>query len=108
MEERYNPKIADEAQYIYCRERIIPRFAPYGGRCWGCKQNIYSVVERNGKKTGISVWEAASRHIVVCPHCGFDFYSFRAERMRREYEKSRKELYDNGRDEQFGTSDHGA
>lgn len=91
MQERYAPLIADEAQYIYCRESGYLRVAPHRGFCRNCKQNIYTLVERDGVKTGHSVWEAASRHITVCPHCGFDFYAQKKQQLQREYTMSRKD-----------------
>lgn len=100
MKVRYNPKIADDAQYIYCRERGYLRCAPYRGFCKNCKQNIYELIDRNGEKTGISVLEAASRHIILCPHCGFDFYAQKKQQTQREHTMNRKDTK-SGRNEQF-------
>lgn len=88
MKERYNIDDAIMAQRTYCREKTYMSFVPGNGICRECKQNIYAAVEHeDDETTGISVWEAASKHITRCPHCGFDFYALKASRIKNEYSK---------------------
>ncbi len=73
---RYDISEAIKAQKMYCEQKRLPHFAPYDGRCWNCRQNIYSPGKHvwagryDGRETeGISVEKAGSELITGCPHC---------------------------------------
>lgn len=72
MAETYNISEAIKAQYLYCKTKILPHFAPDNGICWTCHQNIYS---ENGRTRighgahGISVESAGNHLITGCPFC---------------------------------------
>lgn len=55
-----------KAQNKYCRENSIPRFAPFDGKCFGCKRNIY---ER------YTIGEASKGLLTGCPWCNMSFVS---------------------------------
>lgn len=79
----FDVKKAIEAQNRYCKENNLPHFAPYDGRCWNCRRNIYELhywkredyrlvpakQEEATTKTGISVEKAGSELVTGCPHC---------------------------------------
>lgn len=72
MAETYNISEAIKAQYLYCKTKILPHFAPDNGICWTCHQNIYSENGRTriGHGThGISVESAGNHLITGCPFC---------------------------------------
>ena len=72
--ETYNPALAEKAQDEYCERNGKPNFAPYGGYCFHCGQNIYSAkVYPNGFVGGISVEEAGRKLITGCPFCHISF-----------------------------------
>lgn len=70
----YDRDKASKAQKEYCDRTSSPHFAPLGGRCWSCCNNIYDRIEHtmsNGEKyyTGITVENAGEYLITGCPHC---------------------------------------
>ena len=67
--EHFNSSEARAAQDKYCKEKGYPHFAPMGGRCWNCNEDIYTEIDHGGYKTGISVEKAGSTLITGCPHC---------------------------------------
>lgn len=73
--ETFDALAATEAQSKYCTEHNKPHFAPKGGRCWKCGQNIYAEgKQRNGNPSkGISVERAGRELITGCPHCNWSF-----------------------------------
>ena len=58
--ESFDVQFAAEAQAKLCKENGWPHFAPNDGRCYECKNNIY---------TKISIESARRSHITGCPHC---------------------------------------
>ena len=60
----FNVREATIAQYEYCKRKGAPHFAPRGGLCWNCGNNIYTEIDHGTYKTGISV-----EIITGCPHC---------------------------------------
>ena len=72
MADTYDISKATKAQEKYCAEKGYPHFAPHNGKCFCCKQNIYSEKgrTRSGKeKNGISVERASKELITGCPFC---------------------------------------
>lgn len=67
--EHFNSSEARSAQDKYCEEKGYPHFAPMGGRCWNCNEDIYKEIDHGGYKTGISVEKAGSTLVTGCPHC---------------------------------------
>ncbi len=67
--EHFNSSEARAAQDKYCEEKGYPHFAPMGGRCWNCNEDIYKEIDHGGYKTGISVEKAGSTLVTCCPHC---------------------------------------
>lgn len=78
--ENFNVSEAIAAQYKYCSEKHLPRFAPRTGICYGCGKNIYKQIEHERKNwetgevvgsytTGISVERAGRELVTGCPHC---------------------------------------
>lgn len=55
---------AINAQKEYCQSKSYPVFAPNDGRCYHCKQDIYS---------SISVGIASTELITGCPHCRYSY-----------------------------------
>ena len=66
---KFNVREATIAQYEYCAKKNYPHFAPSGGLCWKCGNNIYTEINHGTYKTGISVEKASSELITGCPHC---------------------------------------
>ncbi len=57
------------AQKKLQQEKGYPDFAPADGRCYNCRRQIYSEIDRGPYKTGISVERASGDLITGCPHC---------------------------------------
>ena len=72
----YDTTEAIKAQTQYCDERLVPLFIPSNGWCDTCGRNIFEPYTYRGREDrtfGITVEEAATRHITGCPHCGKTF-----------------------------------
>lgn len=65
----WNVAEAIVAQRKLQKEKEYPDFAPNDGRCYDCKQQIYSEIDHGSFKTGIWVDKAATSLITGCPHC---------------------------------------
>lgn len=57
------------AQKKFQTEMGYPDFAPANGICYDCKRQIYSEIEQDGYKSGVSTEKASSDLITGCPHC---------------------------------------
>lgn len=74
--EMFNVSEACKAQARYCEEHEEPHFAPAGGSCWRCSENIYlpiSYGKSNEYTAGITVERAGKELITGCPHCNYSF-----------------------------------
>ena len=77
----FNVEKSIAAQKKLCEGKGAPHFAPDDGKCWHCRQNIYSKQTRRtlgetGFKeytTGVSVETAGRIPITGCPHCNRSF-----------------------------------
>lgn len=77
--DEYNIAQSVKAQIEYCNTKGAPHFAPRGGNCWKCNQNIYTPLTRKRKlfstgelvdyTTGITVGMATTELVTGCPHC---------------------------------------
>ena len=67
MEDKYNTQKAIKAQEDYCKNKNLPFFAPYNGRCYSCGQDIFE------EPYGYTVEYAGSKLITGCPHCMVSF-----------------------------------
>ena len=67
--ETFNSDEARKAQKKLQEEKGYPDFAPSDGRCFKCKKDIYTQIDRGPYKTGISVEKAGRSLITGCPHC---------------------------------------
>lgn len=70
-----DPAKASALQAKYCKTNDLPHFAPSGGRCYRCHQQIYENLKtaEGYISHGISVWEAGHRLVTGCPHCHYSF-----------------------------------
>lgn len=56
-------KEARDAQDRFCKAKRMPHFAPYGGLCYNCGENIYAFPH------GYTVEQAGNKLITSCPIC---------------------------------------
>lgn len=70
-----NPRRAEQEQAQYCRDNGYPHFAPSGGRCYRCHEQIYDSKTRSDGSIsrGIDVYQAGHTLITGCPHCHYSF-----------------------------------
>lgn len=74
MENHYSSEAAETAQREYTSRSNCPMFAPKGGICYRCSQNIYGVFKTyKGAVYGYSVEYAESHLITRCPFCSASF-----------------------------------
>ena len=73
--ETRDPAKSPALQARYCKENDYPVFAPSGGRCYRCHEQIYADHKTASGyiSRGISVWEAGHRLVTGCPHCHYSF-----------------------------------
>ena len=65
--------IAEKRQQAYCHRHHVPFFAPPGGYCPHCFENIYTATENDQKSPGYSVRRAGETLITSCPFCHWSF-----------------------------------
>lgn len=72
---KYDTMAAILAQQEYCRQNGKVNYAPaFNGACLYCGRNIYvRFYRKDGQVTGYTVKQAATTHIVCCPHCKGSF-----------------------------------
>ena len=74
METHYNAEAAEAAQKDFTDRNKCPMFAPNGGQCYRCGQNIYGVYKTyRGMSCGYSVEYAENHLITRCPFCSATF-----------------------------------
>lgn len=74
--EMFDISEAAKAQRKFCLENEAPHFAPVGGCCWRCHNNIYSPITygaNNEYTSGITVERAEKELVTGCPHCNYSF-----------------------------------
>lgn len=72
--DEYNTEKAVANQIDYALQNDVPFFSPSHGICFRCHKDIFSAVKHDdGSTTGITVQQAATRHITCCPHCHYSF-----------------------------------
>lgn len=72
--DEYNTEKAVANQIDYALQNDVPFFSPSHGICFRCHKDIFSAVKHDdGSITGITVQQAATRHITCCPHCHYSF-----------------------------------
>ena len=72
--DEYNTGKAVANQIDYALQNDVPFFSPSRGICFRCHKDIFSAVKHDdGSITGITVQQAATRHITCCPHCHCSF-----------------------------------
>ena len=72
--DEYNTEKAVANQIDYALQNDVPFFSPSHGICFRCHKDIFSAVKHDdGSTTGITVQQAATRHITCCPHCHCSF-----------------------------------
>lgn len=57
------------AQKTLVEANGYPHFAPFDGKCYDCRMQIYTEIDDGTYKTGISVESAAISLVTGCPHC---------------------------------------
>nr|DAG40395.1 MAG TPA: hypothetical protein [Caudoviricetes sp.] len=72
--DEYNTEKAVANQIDYALQNDVPFFSPSPCICFRCHKDIFSAVKHDdGSITGITVQQAATRHITCCPHCHCSF-----------------------------------
>lgn len=72
--DEYNTEKAVANQIDYALQNDVPFFSPSPCICFRCHKDIFSAVKHDdGSITGITVQQAATRHITCCPHCHYSF-----------------------------------